>query len=141
MSAIRPIAIAVICRGDRILVFEGRDDVKGETFYRPLGGGIDFREQGADAVRRELREEIGAELREVRYLGLVENIFTLDGRPRHELVLVFQAELVDDPRFDGERVEGAMENGVPLVVAWKPLSLFAEGEERLYPTGLIDMLG
>jgi len=56
---IRPIAICVIRRRDEILVFESRDTVKNETFYRPLGGGINFGEHSKDAVRREIFEEIG----------------------------------------------------------------------------------
>ncbi len=36
---IRPIAICVVRRGGDIFVFEARDTIKGETFYRPLGGG------------------------------------------------------------------------------------------------------
>ena len=51
MSLIRPIALAVPRRGDDLLVFEGHDPTKGQTFYRPLGGGIDFGETAEAAVR------------------------------------------------------------------------------------------
>jgi len=45
-NQIRPLAIYLFRDGDRILVGEGNDPVKRETFYRPLGGGIEF---GPDA--------------------------------------------------------------------------------------------
>jgi hypothetical protein len=43
-NTVRPIAIAIIRRGERIFVAEGTDDVTEETFYRPLGGLVEFGE-------------------------------------------------------------------------------------------------
>ena len=59
---IRALAICLFLDGDRILVSEVRDPVKGVSFCRPLGGGIESGETGVQAVVREIREEIGAEL-------------------------------------------------------------------------------
>ena len=92
-SPLPPIAICVIRREERLLVFEGRDPTKPETFYRPLGGGINFGEIGHEAVARELREEIGAEIENVRYIGMLENIFKFGGQPKHEIVLVGHAAI------------------------------------------------
>jgi NADH pyrophosphatase NudC (nudix superfamily) len=76
---VRPIAICVCRDGERILVAEYFDRKKEQTFYRPLGGTIEFGERGEEAVRRELHEEIAADLGEVRYLGMLENIYTYEG--------------------------------------------------------------
>lgn len=78
---VRPLAICVFRRGDSILVAEGHDRVKRQTFYRPLGGRIEFGERAAETVARELREEIQQEVRDLRYLGTLENIFTYEGQP------------------------------------------------------------
>jgi hypothetical protein len=61
-SFVRPIAICVLTDGDRILVSEGHDSVKGHTYHRPLGGTIEFGERGRKIVKRELMEEIQAEV-------------------------------------------------------------------------------
>ncbi|MCA9941424.1 MAG: NUDIX domain-containing protein, partial [Anaerolineales bacterium] len=58
---IRPLVICLFRHKNHILVMEGYDPVKQQTFYRPLGGGIEFGEHSAIALRRELREELGAE--------------------------------------------------------------------------------
>ncbi|MGH2403262.1 MAG: NUDIX domain-containing protein [bacterium] len=81
-NTIRPLAICVFRDGENILVAEGTDDIKGETFYRPLGGAIEFGEYARDTLVREMREEIGAEITDLRYLGALENVFTYMGDPR-----------------------------------------------------------
>ncbi|HEX9364367.1 MAG TPA: NUDIX domain-containing protein [Candidatus Dormibacteraeota bacterium] len=138
-AAIRPIVLAVIRSEDQILVFRGEDPVKAEVFYRPLGGGIEFGETGETAIRREIREEIGAELVNIRPLGALENIFTYDGGPGHEIVLLFDADLLDTEIYHVEQIAGLEADGGALTVTWKPLVDF-RGGDRLYPEGLLSLL-
>lgn len=138
---IRPIAIAIIQRGDNILVFEGYDPIKGETFYRPLGGGIEFGEHGEEAVRRELREEAGVELTNVRYLETLENIFTVRGQPSHELVLLYAADLADASLYEVELLNCVEDDGSTFCAMWKPLAFFRAGNAPLYPDGLLELIG
>jgi ADP-ribose pyrophosphatase YjhB (NUDIX family) len=136
---IRGLAIAVVRRGSDILVFEAYDSVKGEVFHRPLGGEIDFGEPAAEAVRRELREEIGSELLDVRRLGVLESIFTLEGEPWHEIVFAFEARLADDSLYRRERWRGG--DDVRFPVCWMPVERFERGEAIVYPEGLLELLG
>ena len=89
MNKIRSLAICVFRNHDRILVAEGYDPVKKQTFYRPLGGGIEFGEYSEQTIHRELREEIGAEVCDLKYLGALENVYVFNGRPGHEIVQVY----------------------------------------------------
>ncbi len=138
MNQIRPLAICVFRRGDRILVSEGYDPVKQEPFYRPLGGGIEFGESGAQAVRRELMEEIGAEVAEVWFLGALENIFTFNGVPGHEIVLVYDGRFADESLYARAVIEGE-DLGSPFQAVWKSLDEFQPGTP-VYPTGLLGLL-
>jgi ADP-ribose pyrophosphatase YjhB (NUDIX family) len=139
---IRPLALALIRRGDEILVEGGRDDVKGETFFRLLGGGIDFGESGAGALRRELREELGSETDVQRLLGALESIFTYEGEPGHEIALVYECRLRDPQLYDRDEweVSEPFAHG-PLVhsLAWKRLASFTDGSEILYPDGAAEL--
>jgi hypothetical protein len=54
MSRIRPLAICVFRYNNRILVAEGYDPIKKETFYRPLGSGIEFGEYSEQIIHREV---------------------------------------------------------------------------------------
>jgi ADP-ribose pyrophosphatase YjhB (NUDIX family) len=138
-NTVRPIAIAIIRRGERIFVAEGTDEVAEETFYRPLGGLVEFGERGSDTVRREIREEIGAELANVRYLGTIENIFTYNGEAGHEIVMVYEADFADPAMYDKPEVM-ARENGAPPFTAtWKGMADFGP-RTPLYPAGLLDKL-
>lgn len=84
----------IIClfrNGDRILAAEGFDSVKQIQFYRPLGGGVEFGEHSRDALAREIKEELNAEIEDAQLLGVIENIFTHEGRQGHEVVFVYDA--------------------------------------------------
>jgi ADP-ribose pyrophosphatase YjhB (NUDIX family) len=61
---IRPIAIGVIRRDDRLLVMAVRDDHDNLKGWRPLGGTIEFGERAADALKREFIEELDQPIQE-----------------------------------------------------------------------------
>jgi len=141
MPHIRPLAICIFRHNDKILVFEEHDPSKGETFYRPLGGGIEFGEDSQATIHRELMEEIGAEVKDLIYLGTLENIFVFNGEPGHEIVQVYDGALVESGLYEQAVISG-YEAGlnVPLKVLWKSLDEFGPGKSILYPTGLLELL-
>ncbi len=138
--AIRPKAVCVVRRGADILVNAALDSVKGQTFYGPLGGGVEFGELAADAVRREIMEELGAELARVRLLGVLENIFTYEGRPGHEIVFAFLGWFADASLYDRDELRWTESDGTEWVARWMPLEHFAPGGPPLYPSGLYELL-
>jgi ADP-ribose pyrophosphatase YjhB (NUDIX family) len=138
-SGPRPIALAVIRNRDRLLVFEVADPVRGVIGYRPLGGSIEFGERGHETVAREIREEIGAELIDIRYLATVENIHQYLGKPGHEIVRIYEGRLSDPSFHDRDVIQGREEDGSELRCTWKPVADFERGAP-LYPEGLLDLL-
>ena len=141
MLRIRPIAICIFRHHGKILVFEGQDPRKDETFYRPLGGGIEFGERSADTIRRELREEINVEVRDLVYLGTLENIFTYDDEPGHEIVQVYDGALTEPELYEQAVILGhEADVDEPFRAMWKSLNDFGPGKAILYPDGLLKML-
>ena len=136
---IRPIAICVFRNDDKLLVGQHYDRTKKETFYRPLGGAIEFGELGQECVAREVREETGAEVRDVAYLDTIENVFTYDGEPGHEIVLVYEGKLVDPQLYKVESVR-CKNDGEKFIAVWKPIRAFRDGVALLYPEGLLELL-
>jgi len=138
MNKIRPLAICVFQREGRILLMEGFDPVKQEPFYRPLGGRIEFGETGAETIRRELMEELQAEVGDVWYLGTLENIFTFNGQAGHEIVLVYDGCFVDERLYKNDVIEG-MDDNAPFRAVWKSLDDLGV-YPPVYPTGLLNLL-
>jgi ADP-ribose pyrophosphatase YjhB (NUDIX family) len=137
---VRPLAIVVVRHPDgRVLVAPGFDHVKGQRFYRPLGGEIEFGERAADAARREIREEIGAEVEALSLLATFENIYVYRGRPGHELIWCFEGRLADSGLYEQDEIM-AEEGEAAFVVLWVALDTFRSGETPLYPEGLLELL-
>jgi ADP-ribose pyrophosphatase YjhB (NUDIX family) len=136
---IRPIAICVLRRGDEMLVMEARDESRDLTFYRPLGGGIEFGERSDVAVRRELLEEIGAELADLSLLTIIENLFEFEGEAWHEIVFVYEARFSDQGLYDRQTFVVTEDNGT-LPGVWRRLSDFDMTSAPLYPDGLLSFL-
>lgn len=119
---------------------ETRDSVEGDYFYRPLGGTIEFGERGADAAAREIVEELGAQVHNVRWLGTIENLFVVHGRTGHEIVMVYEADFVDESMYRRNPIWGQEDDGSPIKAVWKAMDDFRGGTSRLVPDGLLLML-
>ncbi len=142
MNRIRPLAVCVFRHGDRILVAEGYDLVKQEYFYRPLGGGIEFGENSAETISREIRDELNIEIDggSLKYLGALENIFHVNGSMGHEIVMVYDGALKEPSLYQQKMITGQEANGEDIRAMWKNINEFGEGKSILYPTGLLEIL-
>ncbi|HEX5838172.1 MAG TPA: NUDIX domain-containing protein [Anaerolineales bacterium] len=141
MNRIRPLAICIFRKNDRILVAEGYDPVKNEHFYRPLGGGIEFGEYSEQTIHRELWEEIGAEVCELKYLGTLENVYVFNGTPGHEIVRIYDGVLKNAELYELPEIIGREMNiDAAFRAVWKPIDEFGAGKSILYPTGLLELL-
>jgi 8-oxo-dGTP pyrophosphatase MutT (NUDIX family) len=129
----------VIRDGDRILVWDDHDPTTGEVVAVPLAGGIEFGETGADAIARELGEEIGATPTRIDYLGLLEDIFVWAGQKRHELYLVFDIDVAERALYEAEEIPVIEPDGSSYLARWRHLREF-ECSGRLVPTGLVELI-
>ncbi len=139
---VRPLAICVFRNNNRILVNQGYDSVRDQYFYRPLGGGIEFGEPAVETVCRELMEELNVEVDRgsLKYLGTLENIFSYNGNPGHEIVLVYDGRLKESGLYERTTIVGKESDGEEFHAVWKDLDDFGEGKAILYPNGLLDLL-
>ena len=139
---IRPLALCVFRRGDKIFVARGYDSQKDEIFYRPIGGRIEFGERGQETVIREVKEEINAEVIDVTFLGALENIFQYEGHPGHEIALIYQGKFVDAKLNRDDAVVQGLDSGDVLYEgSWQEIDKFrSKAGPALYPAGLLQLL-
>ena len=126
---IRPIVLGVAIKNNKILVSECFDSSKNQTFYRCLGGGIEFLEKSSDALEREFKEEIGVNILIKDFLGISENIFTYQGKKAHELVFFYPIELSDDDYKEEYHIID--ENN--CIAKWIDINEFKNKNRILYP--------
>lgn len=136
--SIRVKALAWLQEGSNLFVVKMHDSVKGDDYYRPIGGSVEFGESTRQALRREVMEEIGTGIKIIAEPLILENLFTCDGVIGHEIVYIYPAKFID-PEFTKNRVFQLIEaNGEVFEAAWINVSRFLDGELRLVPEQLIE---
>lgn len=140
-NVVRPIAICIFSHNGRILAAEYSDPVKRQPFYRPLGGTIEFGEYSAATIAREMAEELGVAVSDLRYLGTLENVFTYNGQTGHEIVMVYDGAFIDRTLYEQPVLDGVEDSGGTIRAVWVRLAdCRAPGAPPLYPTGLLELL-
>jgi len=135
---VRAIVVGLVVHDGWILAEEYRANGRHDGFLRAPGGGIEFGESAADALRREFAEELDAVVDEAVLLGVTENVFDAHGKRGHEIVHVFSvrpASLLAIPR--GERRDVLDSD---TTVGWYRLDDLATGAPVFYPPGALDLL-
>ncbi len=143
-NQIRVKALGWIRDGDRLLVAEGYQPDRQKHYYRALGGSIEFGETSLEALKREFQEEIQAELKNIQYLGCIENLFTYSGQPCHELIQFYQCDFADPRFYQLAQVKfmDDSEDGTnqPVTAYWIECDRFQTGELWLVPEACLKFL-
>ena len=130
---IRNLGIVIIRKGNYVLACPGKDSVKNETFYRLLGGGIDFGEHSLVALKREIKEELDVELVDYRLVFVLENIFEYNGDNGHEVDFVYEAKFKDESNYEREKFL-ILDKDDEGYAVW--VELTEENIKKIYPSGL-----
>ncbi|MDR2411927.1 MAG: NUDIX domain-containing protein [Candidatus Peribacteria bacterium] len=95
--------------------------IAGYDFYLLPGGRVNWLENSVDALKRELREELGlTNINPVARLNL-ENFFNFSGMEFHEISNDFVIELTDDHKFLEEKEQFFGEEGEKYIFKWFPI--------------------
>ena len=134
---IRPIVLGIAKKENKILVSEGYDKVKDEVFYRSIGGGIEFLENSKEALKREFKEELNVDIEVGEFLGIVENIFTYNGKNAHELMLLYNVNIKDK---DYKEKYHIVDDNCETDATWIDINKFKNKELKIYPGQIFEYL-
>jgi len=136
----RACAFVFLRAEDRVLVSEMHHPVEG-VFFRPPGGGIEFQETSTEAARREIREELGTEIHDLRFLGMREEIFSMAGEPYHEIAFVYESWIANEAlaALDGVAIVEEDED-VEIARVVSIADLRARRVAPLYPDRALELL-
>lgn len=70
------------------------------------GGHIEFGENAKKALKREIKEELGLQIKKCLFIGGSEHLFTEDARKHHEINLVFDVKV---DKLETKSKEGHLE--------------------------------
>ncbi len=87
-------------------------------FHRLIGGGVERGETHEEALRREVQEELQADIVDLTFLGVVENIFRYNGELGHEIVALYSGRLSPEPAPEGGTLTESDGSIVPIL--WRP---------------------
>ena len=110
----------------------GRKIVSG-NFFRVLGGGIHFNETAEDGVRREIREELQSEIKNLERIDVVESLFTYAGERGHEIVFLFKGQLSNKALYKQKEIH-IDEDEYEFDARWVSVDVLLNGDTPLYPT-------
>lgn len=140
-SNIRFVALGAVRRGDELLVFESESPDTGETYYRFLGGGVEFGEHSRDAVTREFQEELGVEFVAASAVGTFERVFTFDGATAHEVWRVYEGQIIEDWPYERDSFTFTEpELDTEQFARWLPIETLRDAETTFYAPAVLDAL-
>jgi len=110
-------AAVVITMADHVLLHQ----VEGQDFWCLPGGRVEPGERAEQTVIREMQEEVSADIDVGKMLWSVENFFSHENRPHHEVGLYFAATLKpESPMLDLTRHHRGLEQSKSLNFVWFP---------------------
>ncbi|KJL18702.1 NADH pyrophosphatase [Microbacterium oxydans] len=116
---VKAMLVATHSDGARHLVSQHDATVENPLgFHRLIGGGVELGETHEQAILREVREELQADVVDLTFLGVVESIFGYDGELGHEIVALYAGRLHPEPALEGGTLTESDGSIVPIL--WRP---------------------
>ena len=85
-------AACAIINDNKILLHKNANS----DHYAIIGGRVEIGEDSESTVMREIKEEIGKDIKTTGYIATIENFFEMKEKEYHEILFIHKAEFVDE---------------------------------------------
>lgn len=103
----------IIKNGNKVLLHHSLKS----TLYILPGGRVKEGETTEEAIKREIKEEMGQDINIVKSVSFMENLFSLDGEKYHEILVTYELEFIDKTAYKKEKIE-AIEKNEKIEFIW-----------------------
>lgn len=133
--------LGIIVKDNYILLEEqeGKHSKGIGSYYRPIGGTIEFGERSNETLVREFTEELGVDVVVKGYISCIENIFKIDEVVGHEITQIYLVDFKDRNLYQQEYFTVSEGNKITYA-KWISKEEIFSGEKVLYPNGLTELL-
>lgn len=129
-------AMCLFKNGDTYLFSRHTKPSTKETFFRPLGGSMEFQESSEETIRREIQEELGSDLRNIEFVDVLENFFEYKGKSHHEIIFIFKAELINQALYQTNPISFQEADLAEYQAEWLTLDDIDTHQFKLVPEGI-----
>lgn len=89
---------------------------------------------------REIEEELGLKVQVNKLAATFENIFVYEGKPGHEIVLLFETRFVDPGNYRHQELDIVESGKVISKAVWRSVDEIRSEGSKLYPIGIEKVL-
>ena len=75
--------------------------------YALIGGRVEIGENSEDTIKREIKEELGKDIKIKEYISTIENFFEIKGSKYHEIMFVYGIEFINE---EDKKIDYVMKN-------------------------------
>lgn len=76
-------------------------------YYALIGGRVEIGESSEDTIKREIKEELGKDIKITKYISTIENFFEIKGSKYHEIMFVYGIEFINE---EDKKIDYVMKN-------------------------------
>ena len=96
-------AAGVMIHNGKVLVHKNVNS----DYYALIGGRVEIGESSEDTIKREIKEELGKDIKIKEYISTIENFFEIKGSKYHEIMFVYGIEFINE---EDKKIDYVMKN-------------------------------